>query len=91
LDEFGECGGDAHGRREADAEFVVPAVAIRMEAVVKLVALRKLINLGAVPESVTTVGIQSKRIGAGLHGVVMAPCAACGRLLSALDIVSRGG
>jgi hypothetical protein len=40
LDEFGECGGDAHGRREADAEFVVPAVAIRMEAVVKLVALR---------------------------------------------------
>ncbi|ROO61349.1 YD repeat-containing protein [Micromonospora sp. Llam0] len=46
----------------------------------------KLMGLGAVPESVTTVGIQSKRIGATSHGQVMAPCQSCSRLLSALGI-----
>jgi RHS repeat-associated protein len=51
----------------------------------------RLMQLGATPISVTTVGVQSKRIGAGLHGQVLAPCASCARLLSALGIVSAGG
>lgn len=42
----------------------------------------RLVQLGATPISVTTVGVQSKRIGADLHGQV--------RLLSALGIVSAG-
>ncbi|WP_345509684.1 polymorphic toxin-type HINT domain-containing protein [Phytohabitans houttuyneae] len=50
----------------------------------------KLMNLGATPESVTTVGIQSKRHGAAYHGRLMGPCPSCGRMLSALGMTSSG-
>lgn len=42
----------------------------------------RVVELGAAPASVTTMGGKSKRIGAALHKQVMAPCPSCQRFLA---------